>query len=273
MGVNKSLDNENMYQNSIGRRFFVTCIASYKSHDSLPLFHTSNANFYTVLEIEKDASTAQVKNVYFEKSKELHPDKNDSEEAKQNYKDVREAYDILGDKRKRRVYDNLLSKQEYRENIENDSYKQSNFKGGTRWENMSYGSSKFYRRTRVDDLNEEYSSYSFKRKRNHQNYDDAKYHRESEFSWDFDESDCDNKKKDYSFYNKEDPAHPESKDFKDFEEKPLDFHRWSKIMTFSFLYLCVSLFFLDLKEIVESTETDQSELSKNNVESFDKKKS
>ena len=125
----------------------------------------------------------------------------------------------------------------------------------------------------MDDLNEEYTSYSFKRKRNHQNYDDAKCRQESEFSWDFDDSDCDNKKKDFSFYNKEDPAHPESKDFKDFEEKPLDFHRWSKIMTFSFLYLCVSLFFLDLKEIVESTETDQSELSKDNVESFDKKKS
>ena len=127
--VNNSLDNENMYQNSIGRRFFVTCIASYKSHDSLPIFHTSNANFYTVLEIEKDASSAQVKNAYFEKSKELHPDKNDTEEAKQNYKDVREAYDILGDKRKRRVYDKLLFKQEYRENLVNDYEKQSNFKG------------------------------------------------------------------------------------------------------------------------------------------------
>ena len=128
--VNNSLDNVNMYQNSIGRRFFVTCIASYKSHDGLPLFHTSNANFYTVLEIEKDASSAQVKNAYFEKSKELHPDKNDTEEAKQNYKDVREAYDILGDKRKRRVYDKLLFKQEYRENLVNDyDEKQSNFKG------------------------------------------------------------------------------------------------------------------------------------------------
>ena len=53
----------------------------------------------------------------------------------------------------------------------------------------------------------------------------------------------------------------------------MDFHRWSKIMTFSFLYIIVTLFFLDLKGFVGSTETDQSELSKDNVELFDKKKS
>ena len=138
---------------------------------------------------------------------------------------------------------------------------------------MSYGSNKFYRRTRVDDLNEQYSSYRFKRKRNHQDYDDAKYQQESEFSWDYDESDCDNKKNDYNIYEKGDPVHPESKEYKDFEEKPLDFHRWSKIMTYSFLYLFVSLFFLELKDFVRSTKTDQRELSKDNVESFDKKKS
>ena len=75
-----------MFQNVFGRRFFFTCVSSYKSHESLPMYHTSDANFYTVLEIEKDASPSQVKNAYFEKSKELHPDKNDADDAELKFR-------------------------------------------------------------------------------------------------------------------------------------------------------------------------------------------
>ena len=97
-----------MIQNLIPRRLFVTCFASYKSYDGLPRYHNSETNFYTVLEIEKDASTSKIKEAFFEKSKKLHPDVNKTEEAIQNYKDVREAYDILGDKKKRKEYDSEL---------------------------------------------------------------------------------------------------------------------------------------------------------------------
>merc|ERR1711971_420223 len=224
-----------MIQNSFGRRFFYTCIASYKSHDSLPLYHTSNANFYTVLEIKKDASLSQVKNAYFEKSKELHPDKNDTEEAKRNYKDVREAYDILGDRRKRRAYDKMLFRQDFQENVEKESENYSNFTGGTRWENKGFGNAKFYRRSRVDDLNDEYAEYGRyrqKTRRDHEeNYDKARYHKEKEFAWeDVDDSDSKNNKK---YYEEDDPRHPDSKEYKDFEEKPLDLHHWSKLMRFT----------------------------------------
>ena len=104
-----------MIQNLIPRRFFVTCFASYKSYDGLPRQHTSETNFYTVLEIERDAPTSKIKEAYFEKSKKLHPDVNETEEAKQNYKDVREAYDVLGDRKKRKHYDGQLKINVYQE--------------------------------------------------------------------------------------------------------------------------------------------------------------
>ena len=104
-----------MIQNLIPRRLFVTCFASYKSYDGLPRYHNSEPNFYTVLEVETDASTSKIKEAYFEKSKKLHPDVNKTEDAKQNYKDVREAYDILGDKKKRKVYDGELRIHVYQE--------------------------------------------------------------------------------------------------------------------------------------------------------------
>ena len=104
-----------MIQNLIPRRLFVTSFASYKSYDGLPRYHNSETNFYTVLEIEKDASTSKIKEAYFEKSKKLHPDVNKTEEAKQNYKDVREAYDILGDRKKRKDYDGQLRIKVYQE--------------------------------------------------------------------------------------------------------------------------------------------------------------
>ena len=81
------------------------------------MYHTSDDNFYTILELQQQASHSQVKKAFFEKSKKLHPDKNPTEEAKQNYEDVREAYDVLGDREKRIAYDRLLQRQSFRESV------------------------------------------------------------------------------------------------------------------------------------------------------------
>lgn len=61
---------------------------------------------YTVLGVRPDASAAEVKKRYYEQAKKLHPDANpNSPEAAKQFADVTEAYEILSDAEKRRMYD------------------------------------------------------------------------------------------------------------------------------------------------------------------------
>ena len=46
-----------------------------------------------------------MKKAYFKKAKEYHPDVNKSDGAKEKFAEVNEAYEVLGDDNKKRVYD------------------------------------------------------------------------------------------------------------------------------------------------------------------------
>jgi len=67
---------------------------------------------YDVLGLEKGASVDDAKRAYRRLSKEWHPDKHPStssgqakKEAEQKFKEINEAYEILGDPEKKRMYD------------------------------------------------------------------------------------------------------------------------------------------------------------------------
>ncbi|KAF0685036.1 Aste57867_23065 [Aphanomyces stellatus] len=62
-------------------------------------------NFYVVLGISRDSSFADIKRAYRTRSVELHPDKNPSPTAGEDFKRLRLAYDLLSDSSKRPVYD------------------------------------------------------------------------------------------------------------------------------------------------------------------------
>ncbi|KAG1129933.1 hypothetical protein G6F42_004620 [Rhizopus arrhizus] len=62
-------------------------------------------DYYQVLQIEKDASDQQIKKAYRKLALKFHPDKNSSADAVEKFKDISEAYEILSDPEKRRVYD------------------------------------------------------------------------------------------------------------------------------------------------------------------------
>ncbi len=64
-------------------------------------------NLYTILGIEKTATSSEVKAGYFAMAKKYHPDAGDEAEVKKFY-EVTEAYQILSDKEKRRAYDLAL---------------------------------------------------------------------------------------------------------------------------------------------------------------------
>lgn len=66
-----------------------------------------NKNLYHVLGVSKDASESEIKSAYRKLARKYHPDLNkDNKEAAEKFKEISCAYDILGDKEKRKKYDN-----------------------------------------------------------------------------------------------------------------------------------------------------------------------
>ena len=62
-------------------------------------------DFYSILEIPKDASDQDVKKAYRKLSLQYHPDRNSSPDADEKIRKINEAYETLSDTEKRRMYD------------------------------------------------------------------------------------------------------------------------------------------------------------------------
>ena len=61
---------------------------------------------YKILNVSKTASQDKIKAQYRKLAIQFHPDRNDnSEEAKKNFQRLQEAYEILRDEKKRKIYD------------------------------------------------------------------------------------------------------------------------------------------------------------------------
>ena len=64
-------------------------------------------DFYKLLELGKNASEAEIKKSYKRMAMKYHPDRNkdNPEEAEKKFKEIKEAYEILSDPKKRAAYD------------------------------------------------------------------------------------------------------------------------------------------------------------------------
>ncbi len=64
-------------------------------------------DYYEVLGVNRDSSEAEIKKAYRKLAREYHPDMNpdNKEEATEKFKEVHEAYEVLGDQEKKSRYD------------------------------------------------------------------------------------------------------------------------------------------------------------------------
>ena len=63
-------------------------------------------DYYEVLGVDRQASASDIKKAYRKLAIQFHPDKNpDDPEAEEKFKELGEAYDVLGDEEKRAAYD------------------------------------------------------------------------------------------------------------------------------------------------------------------------
>ena len=66
----------------------------------------ARADYYKVLGVDRKASAQDIKKAYRKLAREHHPDRNPgNKDAEARFKEVSEAYDVLGDKEKRAQYD------------------------------------------------------------------------------------------------------------------------------------------------------------------------
>ena len=67
-------------------------------------------DFYKVLGVAPAATATEIKKAYRKLAKQFHPDSTGGDKAKESrFKDISNAYDVLGDEKKRRDYDEIRS--------------------------------------------------------------------------------------------------------------------------------------------------------------------
>ncbi len=69
----------------------------------------ANKDYYSILGVDKGASDDEIKSAYRRLAKKYHPDINKTPEASEKFKEINEAYSVLGDPKKKANYDQFGS--------------------------------------------------------------------------------------------------------------------------------------------------------------------
>lgn len=83
-------------------------------------------DYYAILGVDKSAAQEDIRKAYRKLAKQYHPDVNKGDKkSEEKFKDVSEAYEVLGDEEKRKKYDMFGN--------------QTNFSGGSNFDPSQYG--------------------------------------------------------------------------------------------------------------------------------------
>ena len=111
-------------------------------------------NLYQILGVEKNATADEIKKAYRTLAFKYHPDRNAGDKAAEDkFKEINEAYSILGDETKRRQYDMM------------GSYSSQNY--GSGYQNTYQNAGNFYN---ADDPFAEFFRNAYKSSSNNDNY-------------------------------------------------------------------------------------------------------
>jgi len=82
-------------------------------------------DYYKILGVPKSATAKEIKSAYRKLAREWHPDVNPTrkKQAEEKFKDISEAYEVLGDADKRRTYDTLGSDWQQRASAPQHQYR------------------------------------------------------------------------------------------------------------------------------------------------------
>lgn len=101
-------------------------------------------DYYEILGLDKNATSQEIKSAYRKLAKKYHPDMNpDNKEAEQKFKEINEAYEVLGDEDKRKKYDTFGSSYDFSggQNFDPSQYGFNNY---TTYTSSSGGFSDFF---------------------------------------------------------------------------------------------------------------------------------